>query len=140
MESYSAVWRRYQIAQDHKCVAKFSVNVGYCRGTVRKYCGIKTGLEGGKVISPERCLQLPPVTSRPQRMQSPSCRQRWSARLRTLFLLFKGFFLSKCLGQAPILLSPCNSTVPCQTAAKIAEGMFTLLSGKRFLPFYAIDL
>lgn len=53
MESYSAVWRSYQIAQDHKCVTKLSRNVGYCRRTARKYCGIKMGWEGEELISPE---------------------------------------------------------------------------------------
>lgn len=53
MESFSAVWRSYQIAQDHKCVTKLSLNVGYRRRTVRKYCGIKMGWEAGELISPE---------------------------------------------------------------------------------------
>lgn len=58
MESYSAVWRSYQIAFDHKCVTKLSLNVGYCRRTVRKYCGIKIGWEGGELISPHSHLQM----------------------------------------------------------------------------------
>ena len=59
--------------------------------------------------------------------EAPLAGQCWSVGLRPPFLLFK-LFLSECLGQAPILLPPCYSSVPCQTAATMAEEMLTLLT------------
>lgn len=42
------IWRSYQIAQDHRSIPKLSVNVGYCKRTVREYCSKKrqVGREG----------------------------------------------------------------------------------------------
>lgn len=45
------IWRSYQIAEDHKSITKLSVNVGYCKRTVREYCGKKKPRwEGGKLL------------------------------------------------------------------------------------------